>query len=88
MTAATPDQPVRDQIWLPQSAIGGKDGGQFVWIVDSATKKVSTRTVTSEAAANGGVYILSGLKSGERVVTAGVNSLTKDQTVRIVGETP
>lgn len=85
---ATPDQPVRDRIWLPQSAVGGKDGGQFVWVVDPATKKVSTRTVTSEAAANGGVYILSGLESGERVVTAGVNSLSNDQTVRIAGETP
>ncbi|WP_281410048.1 hypothetical protein [Rhizobium sp. G21] len=44
--------------------------------------------MTSETTANGGVYILSGLKSGERVVTAGVNSLSNDQTVRIAGEAP
>lgn len=88
MVTATPDQQSKDQIWLPQTAIGGKDGAKFVWIVDPATKKVSTRTVTIETAANGGVHVLTGVKNGERVVTAGVNSLTNDQTVRIAGEAP
>ncbi|WP_137155003.1 efflux RND transporter periplasmic adaptor subunit [Rhizobium sp. FKL33] len=85
---ATQDSPEKDEIWLPASAIGGADGAQFVWVVDPQTKKVATRTVTIEAAENGGVSVLSGLKVGERVVTAGVNSLSNDQTVRIAGEAP
>jgi membrane fusion protein, multidrug efflux system len=85
---ATPEQPVRDEVWLPQSAIGGEGASHFVWIVDQVTKKVSTRPVTIETAVGGGAHILSGVKPGERVVTAGVNSLSNDQTVRIDGETP
>lgn len=85
---ATPDRRVREEMWLPASAVGSKDGGRFVWIVDPASKKVSARTVTVEDAPNGGVRIASGLKPGERVVTAGVNSLSNEQTVRIAGEAP
>lgn len=85
---ATQDKPVKDQIWLPASAIGDQDGARFVWIVDPVSKKVTTRTVTTEPAPDGGVNVLSGLTPGERVVTAGVNSLSNDQTVRIAGEAP
>ncbi|MBT9373296.1 efflux RND transporter periplasmic adaptor subunit [Rhizobium sp. CSW-27] len=83
---ATPVAPSEGHLWLPDSAVGGDDGGRFVWIVDPAARTVQRRTVTVKPSVAGGVDVLSGLKEGERVVTAGVHSLTENQTVRLSGE--
>ncbi|SIQ44453.1 RND family efflux transporter, MFP subunit [Rhizobium sp. RU35A] len=83
---ATPVAPSEGHLWLPETAIGGEDGARFVWIVDPAAKTVQRRSVTIQPSAAGGVDVLTGLKDGERVVTAGVNSLTENQPVRLSGE--
>ncbi len=85
---ATPVAPSEGHLWLPETAIGGNDGARFVWVVDPAARKVQRRTVTTRPSAAGGVDVLSGLGEGERVVTAGVNSLADDQPVRIADEMP
>ena len=56
----------------------------FVWVVDEGTGKVARREVKTGPLTNVGVEILSGLKPGEWVVTAGVNSLKEGQTVRLM----
>lgn len=54
-----------------------------VWVVDPATRKVSLRGVTVGRVVQGGVEIKDGLKPGEWIVTAGANSLTAGEEVRL-----
>lgn len=70
-------------IELPVSALLERDGKTMVWVVDPATRTVSTRDVTVAARDGSAVRVLDGLASGTRVVTAGVHSLTPGQTVKI-----
>lgn len=85
VTAAVPSQ-VSPGIELPLSALLERDGRTMVWIVDPATKTVSTRDVTVAARKGAVVQIADGLTLGNRVVTAGVNSLSPGQTVKIADE--
>ncbi len=73
-------------IELPASALLEKDGRTMVWTVDPAAKTVSTRDVTIAGRNGSSIRIANGLESGTRVVTAGVNSLTPGQTVKIADE--
>jgi len=73
-------------IELPVSALLERDGRTMVWVVDPTTKMVSTRDVTIVARDGSSVRVLNGLTRGTRVVTAGVNSLTPNQTVKIADE--
>ncbi len=72
-------------IVLPETALRTRDGKTSVWIVDEAAAKVSLRPVSVDAAAaaHGFVVITEGVKPGERVVTAGVNTLEDGQSIRI-----
>lgn len=84
---ATPTSPSEGHLWLPESSIGGSGTSEhFVWVVEPDGKKVQRRVVTIQPSAAGGVDILSGITAGERIVTAGVNSLSNNQPVRILGE--
>ncbi|MGF0540433.1 efflux RND transporter periplasmic adaptor subunit [Agrobacterium sp. ES01] len=85
---AFPVSPSDGHIWLPLSAVGGDQDEHFVWVVDMDAKTVEKRTVTIRPSATDGVDVLSGLTEGERVVTAGVHSLTENQPVKIPDETP
>jgi membrane fusion protein, multidrug efflux system len=73
-------------IELPASALLERDGRTMVWIVDPATRTVSTKDVTLAARNGSAVRIADGLTPGTRVVTAGVNSLSPGQTVKIADE--
>lgn len=86
MVTATPATDGKKTLWLPQSAIGQKAEGSFVWVVDAAQKTVNRKTVIVRPAL-GGVEVLDGIRAGERVVTAGVNALEENQAVRIIEET-
>jgi RND family efflux transporter MFP subunit len=70
-------------IELPATALLERDGKTMVWVIDPATRTVSTQDVTIAARERSFVRILDGLTAGSRVVVAGVNSLTPGQTVKI-----
>jgi RND family efflux transporter MFP subunit len=70
-------------IELPSSALLERDGKTFVWVVDPATSKVSTREVKIGAPDAESFRVVEGLAAGARVVTAGVHSLLPDQVVKI-----
>jgi multidrug efflux pump subunit AcrA (membrane-fusion protein) len=70
-------------IELPSSALLERDGKTFVWVVDPATSKVSTREVKIGARDAESFRVVEGLAAGARVVTAGVHSLLPDQVVKI-----
>jgi RND family efflux transporter MFP subunit len=74
-------------IRLPSSAILAQDGRSFVWLVDAASKTVKRQEITVARDADGGIRVTGGLQAGQRVVTAGVNSLRDGQSIRIDQET-
>ena len=71
-------------IALPATAVLAKDGKTAVWVVDEKALTVATRPVEVAAPANQGVVLVaSGVEAGTRVVTAGVNTLTEGQKVKL-----
>lgn len=76
-------------IRLPASAIRSEGSKTFVWIVDIAAGKVSSVPVSlsGKAALDGTFAVTGGIKAGDRIVTAGVNTLQDGQSVRIDQET-
>jgi RND family efflux transporter MFP subunit len=74
-------------IRLPFSAIKSDGTKTTVWVVDEQQGKVSSRVVKVDgSAAPGPAIVTEGLKPGERVVVAGVNTLKDGQAVRIEQE--
>ena len=66
---------------LPLTALLERDGKTQVWVVDPQQKTVATRDVTLLERTPGRIVLASGVQPGERVVTAGVNSLKPGQKV-------
>jgi multidrug efflux system membrane fusion protein len=71
---------------LPLSAIGALQGRSVVWVVEPASMTVSPQTVMVAGASGNEVVVASGLKPGQRVVTAGVHVLSPGQKVRLYQE--
>ncbi|MEH6633274.1 MAG: efflux RND transporter periplasmic adaptor subunit [Halopseudomonas aestusnigri] len=73
-------------IQAPVSAIyNGTDAKESrVWVFDETSGVVNSRVVTTGDLTDFGIEVLSGLKVGDWMVTAGVNSLSENQKVRIV----
>ena len=66
---------------IPASVLQEVDGKTRVWIVDTQQKVVNPRDVQVLQRAPDVVLLASGVQPGERVVTAGVNSLKPGQKV-------
>ena len=69
---------------IPGVALSQLKGKPAVWVVDPATKKVSLREIEIRRYEAMSVVISEGLKDGEIVVTAGVQTLRPDQEVRLL----
>jgi RND family efflux transporter MFP subunit len=80
---ATLTTPTMPRIELPASALLERDGKTMVWVVDTATKTVSTREVRLASRNERAIQIADGVTPGTRVVTAGVNSLAPGQPVKL-----
>ena len=73
---------------IPLSALHkGAKGKDDVWVVDEKSLTITRRRVKIGALTGNGVTVIEGLKSGELIVSAGVDSLKDGQTVRIL-QTP
>ena len=68
---------------LPPAALFEKDGSPAVWLFDDQSGSLSLRPVTVARYEANTVIIGSGLAKGDVVVTAGVNTLTVGQKVRL-----
>jgi RND family efflux transporter MFP subunit len=68
---------------LPLSAIFGKNGAPAVWVFDERSSSVALRSITVARYEANAAIIAGGLANGDIVVTAGVNSLTVGQKVRL-----
>lgn len=74
---------ITPQIELPLSALQEVDGKPRIWIVDTQSQTVSPRDVSIVSRTDTTVVVASGVKSGERIVSAGVNSLKPGQKVKV-----
>ena len=72
-------------IKLPTSALRQEGQSTVVWVLDEATMTVNTQAVQLGMVDGNEVVILSGLKPGQKVVSAGVHVLAPGQKVTLYG---
>ena len=68
---------------LPLSALFEKNGSPAVWVLDQQSSSLTLRPITVARYEANTVVVASGLIQGDIVVTAGVNTLTVGQKVRL-----
>ena len=73
---------------LPLSAVQEVDGKTRIWVIDTQNQTVAPREVTVLRRDANSALIGKGVKAGERVVSAGVNSLKPGQKVKIDEDAP
>jgi RND family efflux transporter MFP subunit len=73
---------IKPRIELPLSVLEEVDGKTRIWVIDPQTQTVSPRDVSLISRTDRTVVLADGVKSGERVVSAGVNSLKPGQKVK------
>lgn len=76
---------VASAIKLPTSALRQEGPGTAVWVLDEATMTVNSQAVQLGPVDGNEVVVSSGLKLGQKVVSAGVHVLTPGQKVTIYG---
>ncbi|MDR0422295.1 MAG: efflux RND transporter periplasmic adaptor subunit [Proteiniphilum sp.] len=73
------------QVSIPLTALFEIDHTPTVWVYDEAQQTVSARTVRiSEILSDGTLTVSEGVKAGERVVSAGVHSLSDGERVKLL----
>ena len=72
-------------ILLPWQALTSSAGKPAVWIVDPASKAVTTAPIEVLAFDSGVVVVDKGLQEGQSVVTAGGQLLSPGQTIEVAG---
>ena len=78
---------IEPRIELPANVLQEVDGKTQVWIVDMQNQTVSPHPV-NVLSRDDDTLVVSGVKGGERVVTAGVNSLKPGQKVKVDKDSP
>jgi len=68
---------------LPLAALFEKNGSPAVWVLDQQSNSLALRPITVARYEGNTVVVGSGLAKGDIVVTAGVNTLTVGQKVRL-----
>ena len=76
----------KPNLQIPASALTMFEGKPAVWLVDPSTQSVGLRPVAIAQYTTDDIVLSNGLKSGDRVVTAGVQSLRQAQKVRAMEE--
>ncbi|MFL6798724.1 MAG: efflux RND transporter periplasmic adaptor subunit [Xanthobacteraceae bacterium] len=72
---------------LPLSSVFEKDGTPAVWVFDQQSSTVGLKPITIARYEVNTVVVASGLAEGDIVITAGVNTLTVGQKVRVAEAT-
>ena len=74
-----------EAVAVPLTAIYAPVGGEdYVWVVGGDDRVERRRVTLGELTGESSVIVLSGLRSGERVVSAGVYHLTNGERVRLL----
>ncbi len=70
---------------IPLAAVTGATGGQrFAWVVEPATEEVERRSIETGSLVGDRIEVISGLETGEVIVTRGANRLSEGQRVRLL----
>ena len=72
------------QIKIPSSALNMSEGNSAVWVIDAQDNAVHIRPVTIARYTQDSIIIAEGLQTGERVVTAGAQTLHEGQIVKLM----
>lgn len=72
---------IKDQMTIPTAALSRDEGRSTVWIIENG--KAHMRNVREGGSLDGWVWILDGLKPGDKVVTEGAGGLTEGAKVAI-----
>lgn len=75
-----------DTVVLPLTALYQQGEKTALWIVDTATHTVKLAPVKVGVFRENSVTILTGVKAGDEIVTAGVHKLTAGQKVRLASD--
>lgn len=86
--SVTASSAIEPRIELPATVLQEIDGKTQIWTIDMQNQTVSPREVKVLSREDDRIVLAGGLKSGERVVTAGVNSLKPGQKVKVDKESP
>jgi len=81
--SVTVSSPTAEHFQLPLTAVQVVDGHSRVWVIDKAAQTVSPRDVTVQRRDAKTVLLSGGITAGDNVVSAGVNSLSPGQKVRL-----
>ncbi|MCU7251164.1 efflux RND transporter periplasmic adaptor subunit [Pseudomonas koreensis] len=79
---------IKPRLELPLSVLQEVDGKTRIWVIDPQSQTVSPRDVSLISRNDSTVVLTAGVKAGERVVSAGVNSLKPGQKVKIDEDSP
>jgi len=74
---------IKPRIELPLTALQEIDGKTRIWVIDTQNKTVNPRDVSVVSRGDNSVVLAGGVQNGERVVSAGVNSLKPGQSVKL-----
>ncbi|MCW0919197.1 efflux RND transporter periplasmic adaptor subunit [Pseudomonas sp. RG1] len=74
---------IKPRIELPLTALQEIDGKTRIWVIDTQNKTVNPRDVSVVSCGDNSVVLAGGVQNGERVVSAGVNSLKPGQSVKL-----
>jgi RND family efflux transporter MFP subunit len=74
---------IEPRVELPLSAVQQAEGQARVWVIDTQASTVAPRKVEVQTLGPDSVVLAAGVKPGERVVIAGVNSLKAGQQVKL-----
>ncbi|WNW12393.1 efflux RND transporter periplasmic adaptor subunit [Pseudomonas sp. DTU_2021_1001937_2_SI_NGA_ILE_001] len=86
--SVTLTSPITPRVRLPLNALQQADGQSRVWVVDAASQTVNPRPVQVVSRDDDSFLLRDGVKPGEQVVSAGVNSLKPGQKVKIDKDAP
>ncbi|MFN8895693.1 MAG: efflux RND transporter periplasmic adaptor subunit [Betaproteobacteria bacterium] len=73
---------------LPLTAVMRQQGQTAVWVLDPTIMTVQVQPIVVAGADGNSVMVSGGLQPGQRVVTAGVHTLTPGQKVKLFEEDP
>lgn len=73
-----------DLLVIPWSAILNREAGQFAFVYNAEKQTVEERKIKTGVEGLSHTQVLSGLKKGEQLVTAGMQNLTHGALVRVV----
>jgi RND family efflux transporter MFP subunit len=79
---------IEPRIQLPDTALQEVDGKTQIWVIDTQNQTVSPRAAHVVSRESGSVVLAGGVKDGDLVVTAGVNSLKPGQKVKVDKDSP